>query len=130
MAEPSTSPDDPSVVALLASRSREERVELLEDLVALLVELAPEARVERSLLKRRVTSFRLPLGDYLYVLARGSGNAFEASRQHVVGGVAVRTVRLEIDAFLEELALALDEELRRTERGRERLLAWVRAAPR
>jgi hypothetical protein len=48
----------------------------------------------------------------------------------VVGGVAVRTVRLEIDAFLEELALALDEELRRTERGRERLLAWVRAAPR
>jgi hypothetical protein len=130
MAEPSTSPDDPSVVALLGSRSREERLELLEDLVALLVELAPEARVERSLLRRRVTSFRLPLGDYVYVLARRSGDAFEATRQHVVGGVAVRTVRLEIDAFLEELALALDEELRRTERGRERLLAWVRAAPR
>ncbi len=35
---------------------------------------------------------------------------------------------MEIDAFLAELGVALDAELRRTERGRDALRAWLDAA--
>jgi hypothetical protein len=36
---------------------------------------------------------------------------------------------MEIDAFLEELGLALDVELRRTDRGRKALEAWLNSTP-
>ena len=114
-----------SVAAILAQRSREDRAALLDDLVALLTDVVPGTRVERALLKRHVTAVHLPLGSYIYVLKRGAGDEFEAKRQQQVRGVVIRTDPMEIDAFLAELGLALDAELRRTERGREALRAWL-----
>jgi hypothetical protein len=117
--------DDVSVAAVLAQRSREDRDALLDDLVAMLSGVVPNVRVERTLLTRRVRAIRLTLGDYVYALARGEHGSFEASRQQVVRGVAVRTHPLEIDAFLAELGVALDVELKRTERGRAALASWL-----
>jgi hypothetical protein len=125
MADQPPSFDDVSVAAVLAQRAREDRDDLLDDLVAMLSGVVPNVRVERTLLKRRVRAIRLPLGDYMYVLARGDDGSFEAHRQQVVRGVAVRTQPLEIDAFLAELGLALDVELKRTERGRAALASWL-----
>lgn len=114
-----------SVAAILALRSREDRSALLDDLVAMLSEVVPGAAVERGLIRRRVTAIRLPLGDAIYVLKRGANDTFEASRQQQVRGVVIRTDPLEIDDFLTELGNALDAELRRTERGRRAIQAWL-----
>ena len=72
-----------------------------------------------------MTSIRLPVGDYVYVLKKGSNASFDALRLQEVRGVVVRTTPMDIDAFLAELGLALDVELRRTERGRAALQAWL-----
>ena len=125
MTEPTPSFDSDSVAAILMQRRREERTELLADLVTLLSEVVPGAQVERALLRRRVTAIRLPLGEFVYVLERGKGGSLEASRQHRVRGVVIRTDPMDIDAFLGELGLAIDAELRRTERGRDALRAWL-----
>jgi hypothetical protein len=114
-----------SVAAILTQRGREDRAALLDDLVAMLAEVVPGTRVERTLLGRRVTAVHLPVGGYVYVLRRKPGEAFEANRQQQVRGVVIRTDPLEIDAFLAELGLALDAELERTERGREALRKWL-----
>lgn len=114
-----------SVAAILAQRSREDRDSLLDELVEMLSTVVPGVRVERSLLRRQVTAVRIPLGDYVYALVRTPRGSFESIRQQEVRGVVVRTTPLQIDAFLEELGLALDVELRRTERGREALRAWL-----
>lgn len=114
-----------SVAAILAQRSREDRDSLLDELVEMLSTVVPGVRVERSLLRRQVTAVRIPLGDYVYGLVRTPRGSFESIRQQEVRGVVVRTTPLQIDAFLEELGLALDVELRRTERGREALRTWL-----
>jgi hypothetical protein len=116
-----------SVTAILAQRNREDRDALLDDLAALLSEIVPAVQVQRALLRRRVTAIRLPLGGFLYVLKRDARGAFEASRQQEVRGVVIRTDPMEIDAFLAELGPALEAELRRTERGRDALRAWLNA---
>jgi hypothetical protein len=113
-----------SVAAILAQRSREDQTELLEELVALLSDIVPGARIERALLRRHVTALRLPLGGFLYTLKR-TNDGFEASRMQEVRGVVIRTDPMEIDAFLAELGAALDTELRRTERGRNALRDWL-----
>lgn len=125
MADDTPSFESTSVAAILAQRSREDRAALLDDLVAMLGEVVPRARVERSLFRRRVTALHLPVGGYVYILRRSADETFEATRQQQVRGVAIRTDPLEIDAFLEELGLALDAELQRTERGRDVLRAWM-----
>ena len=125
MTEPTPSFDSVSVAAILMQRRREERAELLADLVILLSEVVPGAEVERALLRRHVTAIRLPLGEFVYVLTRGAGASLEASRQHRVRGVVIRTDPMDIDAFLAELGLAIDAELQRTERGRDALRAWL-----
>jgi hypothetical protein len=125
MQDPTPSFESASVAAILAQRSREDRDALLDDLAALLSGIVPAAQVEHSLLRRRVTTIRLPLGGFIYVLKRGARGAFEASRQQEVRGVVIRTEPMEIDAFLAELGLAIDAELRRTERGRDALRAWL-----
>jgi hypothetical protein len=125
MTDPASSFENVSVAALLAQRSREDQTELLDELVSVLSEIVPGVRVERALLRRHVTAIHLPVGGFIYVLKRGASNSFEASRQQEVRGVVIRTVPLEIDAFLAELGLALDVELRRTEKGREALQAWL-----
>lgn len=127
MSEPNPFADSTSVAGILARRSREERAELLEDLVALLVGVMPECAVKRSLLSRRVKSLRVPLGDRAYVLERTGGHSFEARRQQIVRGVVIRNDPMEIDAFVEELSAALDAELRRTERGRKALDSWLQS---
>lgn len=121
----SHSADSTSVAAVLAQRSRQDRAELLEDLVALLAGVMPGVEVKRSLLSRNVKSVRVPLGEYAYVLQRAGRGAFEARRQQVVRGVVIRTDPMEIDAFVAELSTAIDAELRRTERGREALQSWL-----
>jgi len=125
MTDPNPSLENTTVAAILAQRSREDSSELLEDLVATLVETVPGAQVQRALITRHVKRVRVPLAGYVYQLKRGSNGAFEASRLQEVRGVVVRTVPMEIDAFLAEFGLALDEELRRTEQGRQALRAWM-----
>jgi hypothetical protein len=125
MADDTPSFESVSVAALLAQRSREDRAALLDDLVAMLSGVVPNTQVERGILRRRVTGIRLPVGGYIYVLRRRAGDAFEASRQQQVRGVVIRTDPMEIDAFLAELGLALDAELRHTEQGRDALRAWL-----
>ena len=117
--------DDTSVAAVLAQRSREARDELLEDLVAMLSAVVPGVQVERTLLRRRVASIRMPVGGFVYVLKKNSNGSYEPSRVQEVRGVAIRTTPMEIDAFLEELGTAIDAELRRTELGRAALQRWL-----
>ena len=122
---PGASSEDASVAAILAQRSREDRDALLDELVSMLSEVVPGVQVERALLRRNVTAVRLPLGGFVYTLKKTSNGSFEALRQQMVRGVVVRNYPLEIDVFLAELGLALDVELRRTERGRDALRAWL-----
>jgi len=128
MTDSNSSLESTTVAAILAQRSREDTSEMLEDLVATLVETVPGAKVDRALLTRKVKSVRAPLAGYVYELRRGSNGAFEASRLQEVRGVVVRTVPMEIDAFLAEFGVALDAELRRTEKGRDALQAWFNAS--
>jgi hypothetical protein len=115
-----------SIAAVLAQRSREDRRALLDELVVMLAEVVPGVKVERALLRRHVKSIQLPLGGFIYELQRRADDSFEASRLQEVRGVVIRRDRLEIDAFLTELGLALDVELRRTERGRDALREWLK----
>ena len=126
MTDDASSFESVSVAAILAQRSREDRRELLDDLVAMLAEVVPGVRIERSLLRRHVKSIRLPLGGFIYELKRHPDDQFEASRLQEVRGVVIRRDRLDIEAFLAELGLALDVELKRTERGRDALRAWLK----
>lgn len=126
MTDPHSSLESTSVAVILAQRSRADRDALLDDLAAMLV-LVPGVQIERTLLRRRVTAVRLPAGGYVYALKKGRNGAFEAVRQQEVRGVVVRTVPMEIEAFLAELGAALDEELRRTEAGRAALQQWMKS---
>ena len=125
MTDSNPSFESASVAAVLAQRSRQDQAALLDELVTMLSEIVPGVQVERAFLRRHVTAIRLPLDGYVYALKRASGRSFEASRQQVVRGVAIRTDPMEIDAFLAELGLALEVELRRTERGRATLHDWL-----
>ena len=125
MTDPTSPSENASVAALLAQRSREDRNALLDELVTVLSGVVPDVQVERALLRRHVTSIRLPVAGYAYVLKRSPDGSFEPSRQQEVRGVVVRTVPMEIDAFLAELGLALDAELRRTDKGRKALERWL-----
>ena len=129
MTEPTPSFDSVSVAAILAQRSREDRTALLDDLVMMLSEVVPGVQVERGLLRRRVTGVRLPIGTHVYVLKRAANDTFEASRQQLVRGVAIRTDPMEIDDFLAALGEALDAELKRTERGRDAIRSWLNTNP-
>jgi hypothetical protein len=130
VSDSSPSFDDTSVAAILAQRSRADRRELLDELVSMLSAILPDVRVERSLLRRRVTAVRVPVGGYVYVLTRTADDSYEPSRQQVVRGVAIRTVPMEIEAFLEDLGTAIDAELRRTEKGRAALQKWLNSSDR
>ena len=125
MTDPNRSIESASVAAILAQRSREDRAALLDELVLMLSEIVPRVQVKHAFLGKRVTSVHLPLDGYVYVLKRNSNDSFEASRQQEVRGVVIRTDPMEIDDFLAELGLALDIELRRTERGRDALRTWM-----
>jgi hypothetical protein len=125
MTDDNSSFESASVAAILAQRSREDRAALLDDLVVMLSEVVPGVQIERALLRRHVTAIHLPLDGFIYILKRSSGDGFEASRSQQVRGVVIRTDPMEIDAFLAELGLALDVELRRTERGRDALRDWL-----
>jgi hypothetical protein len=125
MTEPTSSSENASVAAILVRRGREDRDALLDELVALLSGTVAGVEVKRTLIMRRITAVRLPIGEKVYVLARAGGGSFDASRQHTVRGIAVRTDPMTIDEFLEELGIALDAELRRTEQGRDALRAWL-----
>lgn len=127
MTDPNSPIESASVAAILAQRSREDRSALLDELVLMLSEVVPSVQVKRSLLGRRVTAVHLPLDGFVYVLKRDSNDSFEANRQQLVRGVVIRKDPLEIDDFLAELGLALDVELRRTERGRDALRNWMKA---
>ena len=125
MTGPTPSFESASVAALLAQRSRADRTALLDELVTMLSDIVPGVQVERALLRRHVMAIRLPLGGFIYVLKRSSSDSFESCRMQEVRGVVIRTDPMEIDAFLAELGLALDVELRRTERGRDALREWL-----
>jgi hypothetical protein len=126
MSDDASSFESASVAAVLAQRSREDRRALLDELVAMLTEVIPGVQVKRALLRRHVTSIRLPVGGFIYELKRHSDDSFEAKRLQEVRGVVLRGDPMEIDAFLAELGLALDVELQRTERGRDALREWLK----
>ena len=128
MTDPNSSFESASVAAVLAQRSREDRAAMLDELVTMLMEVVPGVKVERALIRRNVTSVSLPLGEYVYVLKRTTDESYETNRQKKVRGVVIRTDPMEVDAFLEELGLALDVELRRTERGRAALRDFLNAS--
>jgi hypothetical protein len=128
MAEAPQSLDATAVAAILAQRSRQDTDEMLDDLVAMLSGTVPGVRIERGLLSRKIKALRIPLAGSVYVLRRGSDRSFETSREQEVRGVVVRTVPMEIDAFLAELGVALDAELGRTEKGRLALRTWFDAS--
>lgn len=125
MTDASPSWANTSVAAVLARRSHEDLATLVGDVANLLSSVVPGAQVKRSLVRRQVMSVALPLGDSVYVLQRRGDGAFEASRQHRVRGVVIRTDPIAIDAFLAELGAAVDAELQRSERGRDALRAWL-----
>ncbi|HEY2855434.1 MAG TPA: hypothetical protein VGJ18_21490 [Gemmatimonadaceae bacterium] len=127
MTDPKTSTDSMSVAAVLAKRSREDLGEMLEELIALFVGVMPDVDVKRSLFGRTIKSVRIPLSDRAFVLERTRGGSFEARRQQIVRGVAIRNDPLEIDTFIAELSVAIDAELRRSERGRSALDSWLRS---
>lgn len=124
---PTPSSDDVSVSAILARRSRQDRSELLEDLVVLLVGVMPGIEVKRSLLTRKIQSIRVALGDHAYVLERTRDGSFEARRQQIVRAVVIRNEPIDVDVFISELSAGVDAEARRTERGREALDAWLKS---
>lgn len=128
MTDSDRSLESASVAAILAHRSREDRAALLDELALMLSEIVPRAQVKRAFIGKRVTAVHLPLDGYVYVLKRSGSGSFEASRHQEVRGVVIRTDPMEIEEFLEELGLALDVELRRTERGREALRAWMKSS--
>jgi hypothetical protein len=128
MTDPGASFESASVAAILAQRSREDRAALLEELVATLSGIVPGVQVDRALLRRHVTAIRLPLGEFIYALKRNANGSFESSRHHAVRGVVIRSDPMDIDDFLAELGVALDTELRRTEKGRNALHAWLNSA--
>lgn len=113
-----------SVAAQLIKRSKEDRDELLEDLVALLAGAVPDVQIARTFFRRRVKSIRCPVGESVYMLAR-AGRSFEVARQQQVRGVVVRTIPMDIEPFLAELGVALDAELQRSEQGRAALQKWM-----
>jgi hypothetical protein len=125
MSDPTPSLESASITAWLVKRSREDQKDLLDELVTALSGAVPGIVIDRSLLRRRITAVRIPLGGFVYVLEKHSERSFEAVRQQVVHGVAIRSVPMEIDAFLSELGLALDVELRRTEQGHAALQAFL-----
>ena len=125
MTDPTPPIESASVAAILAQRNREDRAALLDELVMMLAEIVPNVQVKRALFGRRVTAVHLPLGGFIYVLKRNSNDSFEAGRQQEVRGVVIKTVPMDIEDFLAELGVALDVELRRTERGRDALRAWL-----
>jgi hypothetical protein len=126
MTDDESASESASVAAILAQRSAEDRRELLDELVTMLAEVIPGVQVQRALLRRHVKSIRLPLNGYIYELKRNPNDTFEAKRLQEVRGVVIRGDPLEIDAFLAELGLALDVELKRTERGRDALRKWLK----
>src|ERR1051325_4834427 len=125
MPDPSPSWENLSVAVVLAQRSRDDRKALLEELVEMLSGLGSNVEVRRALIRRHITSLRLTLGDHAYLLSLKPDRSFEASRQQIVRGVAIKTTPMDIDPFLEELGLALDVELKRTEQGRQALQRWL-----
>jgi hypothetical protein len=127
MSDPTPSADSTTVAAILARRTREDRAELLDELVALLGDTMPGVEIKRSLLGRKPKLIRIPLGEHAYLLERATGDTFEARRQHIVRNVVIRNDPIEIDTFIAELSAALDAELRRTERGRDALNSWLRS---
>jgi len=126
MTNDESSSESASVAAMLAQRSAEDRRELLDELVTMLAEVIPGVQVQRALVRRYVKSIRLPLNGYIYELKRNPNDTFEAKRLQEVRGVVIRGDPLEIDAFLAELGLALEVELKRTERGRDALRKWLK----
>jgi hypothetical protein len=114
-----------SVAAVLAQRNGEDLATLLEDLAGLLSNVVPNAKVERTLFRRRVRAVRIPLGDTVYLLRRGSDGRFETFRQQAVRGVVIRTDPMPLEEFLAELGAAIDSELRRSEHGHEVLKTWL-----
>ena len=125
MSESGPPSNHPSVAAVLVQRIRSDRKELLDELAALLSAIFPGVQIDRTLLRRQVTAIRLPIGGYTYLLKKGADDSFEPSRLQEVRGVVIRTVPMEIDAFLQELGMALDAELQRTEQGRAALQNWL-----
>lgn len=125
MTDSTPSWESTTVAAVLARRSHEDVSALLADLVTLLSEAVPGAQVQRALIRRHITSLRLPLGGTIYLLQRHPDGSFEAARQQEVRGVVIRTEPMELDAFLGELGPAIDAELRRSERGRDALRTWL-----
>ena len=120
-----TDDQNPSVAAILAQRSRETRDELLDELILMLSAIIPDVQVERTLFRRRVTAVRMRVGDHVYVLKKTPAGSYEPLRVQEVRGVSIRSTPLELDAFLEELGVAIDVELRRTEKGRLALQKWL-----
>ena len=125
MTDDTPSFESASVAAVLAQRSRDDRRALLDELVVMLVggRAGRQSRTRTAAPARHSRSACRSADSF--TTERRADDSFEASRQQEVRGVVIRT-RSDGDRRLSrELGLALDVELRRTERGRDALREWL-----
>ena len=74
---------------------------------------------------RRIRRIEVELGDTRFELVHRDG-AVDCARRSVVRGISLKSERLELDAWIDELSAALLGEAKATERGREALERLLR----
>lgn len=113
------------VTGSLLSRYEHDQQALLDQLAVFLESTLPrQTSVKRThgvLGPRRTTALSIELADQRYNLEHSDRSGLQASRTHVVRGVAVRTEPLSVAAWLAEVSGVLASELERTDSNRAAL---------
>jgi hypothetical protein len=113
------------VTGALLARYQQDQQALLDRLAVFLEATLPhQTSIKRThgvLGPRRATGLTIELAGERYTLAEAQHAELEATRVHVVRGVAVRKERLSVDDWLTQLGEALAGELERTEASRAAL---------
>ena len=89
---------------------------------------AGSARVERrgSLFgPKRAVTVSLTVGELIYTLRSPSGGPLVAERTHVVRGIAIKTVSMSVEQWLEDVSNALEEQAKRSTQARDALDTFI-----
>jgi hypothetical protein len=113
------------VSGALLSRYQHDQQALLDQLAVFLESTLPQQtsikRTHGLIGPRRTTGLSIELASARYSLEHAERTGLQASRTHVVRGVAVRTDTLSVANWLEDLSAALGGELERTDDNRAAL---------
>lgn len=74
--------------------------------------------------KKQVVGVTVGLGEFRYTLQEGH-HALEATRTHVVRGIALKTEPMRVEAWIREVGDLIEEQARQNARAREALAAWM-----